>query len=443
MWPFRKRSKTPPRRNIDVPVPLPMPVARVVPRPTHTSTIPIARPVSMPIHMIEDIENLKQMFPELSQEIAQHYLEINNGNVESALNQLLKEYETHMSQSIQPKRRSSRQPSSSRQVSSSRTPLITKFEDVDKVVTLRTFEQWIDSKYHRNASPKTQELKAKFIDLFGGGNWNVVDPKGDGWCGFYAATLDYNDANQYNEDIIPVLTQDEMLDKILEGMLNFYTAREQHQDLRIPLPQQLQSDAIMIEFREPHMIQNSNGTTTYVPSDNLTITKKDLDTPEKKRNFRETLNKLKRLDNTPSELMMYFAYAYKRNYLIFRYDTQLPQPYYTTYTPCLLDVEKTRDGQVVYPYAHAKAIMFNDGHYFLFTNTDDVVEQTVNRVLGRDYNNFGPKNLGSGLKKLRKTRLAKNKLKKTKFTTMKKQELRKHKYSVKKMKQPKNKTKKY
>lgn len=39
-------------------------------------------------------------------------------------------------------------------------PLITKFEDVDKVVTLRTFEQWIDSKYHRNASPKTQELKA-------------------------------------------------------------------------------------------------------------------------------------------------------------------------------------------------------------------------------------------------------------------------------------------
>lgn len=427
MWPFRKRSKSPPR-----------PVARVVATPTSITNIPVGRPVAMPHHMIEDIESLKTMF-DLTTEMAQHYLEFNNGNVESAIDQLLKDRATpqQASSSIQPRKQRSRE------ASSSRTPLITKFEDVNKVVKLTTFEQWIDSKYHRNASAKTQELKSKFIDLFSGGNWNVVDPKGDGWCGFYAATLDYNDANQYNESIMPVLTQDEMLDKIVEGILNFYTAREQHQDLRIPLPRQLLSDSIMIEFREPHMQLNPDGTTSYVPSDNLFITKKDIDTPEKKRNFRESLNKLKRLDNTPSELMIYFAYAYKRNYLIFRYDSQLAPPYLTTYTPCLLDVQKTRDGQVVYPHAHAKAIMFNDGHYFLFTNTDDVVEQTVNRVLGRDYNNFGPKNLGSGLKKLRKTRFAKNKLKKTKFTTMKKQKLRKHKYSVKKMRQPKNKTKKY
>ena len=427
MWPFRKRSKSPVR-----------PLARVVATPTSITNIPVGRPVAMPHHMIEDIESLKTMF-DLTQEMAQHYLEFNNGNVESAIDQLLKDRATpqQASSSIQPRKQRSRE------ASSSRTPLITKFEDVNKVVKLTTFEQWIDSKYHRNASAKTLELKAKFIDLFSGGNWNVVDPKGDGWCGFYAATLDYNDANQYNESIMPVLTQDEMLDKIVEGILNFYTAREQHQDLRIPLPRQLLSDSIMIEFREPHMQLNPDGTTSYVPSDNLFITKKDIDTPEKKRNFRESLNKLKRLDNTPSELMIYFAYAYKRNYLIFRYDSQLAPPYLTTYTPCLLDVHKTRDGQVVYPHAHAKAIMFNDGHYFLFTNTDDVVEQTVNRVLGRDYNNFGPKNLGSGLKKLRKTRFAKNKLKKTKFTTMKKQKLRKHKYSVKKMRQPKNKTKKY
>lgn len=431
MWPFRKKSKSPLR-----------PVARVVAAPTSITNIPVGRPVEMPHYMIEDIESLKNMF-DLTPEMAQHYLEFNDGNVESAIDQLVKDRETQEQASSSILSRKQR----SHEASSSRTPLITEFEDVAKVVTLTTFEQWIDSKY-QYASGKTLELKAKFLDLFSGGNWNVVDPKGDGWCGFYAATLDYNDANQYNQSIIPVLTQDEMLDKILEGMLNFYTAREQHEDLRIPLPQQLKSDAIMIEFREPHMEVKPNGKTSYVPSDNLTITKKDIDTPEKKRNFRKTLNKLKRLDNTPSELMIYLAYAYKRNYLIFRYDTQFEQPYLTTYTPCLLGVQKTRDGQVVYPYAHAKAIMFNDGHYFLFTNTDDVVEQTVNRVLSRDYNNFGPKNLGSGLKKLRKTRFARNINKnrntnKNKNTNKNRNTNKNTNKNKHKSRKPKNQTKKY
>ena len=140
--------------------------------------------------------------------------------------------------------------------------------------------------------------------------------------------------------------------------------------------------------------------------------------------------------------MIYLAYAYKRNYLIFRYDTQFEQPYLTTYTPCFLNVQKRRDGSVVYPYAHAKAIMFNDGHYFLFTNTDDVVEQTVNRVLGRDYNNFGPKNLGSGLKKLRKTRYARN-TNKNKNTNKNRNTNKNTNKNKHKSRKPKNQTKKY
>jgi hypothetical protein len=258
---------------------------------------------------------------------------------------------------------------------------------------------------------------------------------------------------------------------------NYYIARDQHTKLNIPLPLQISSEDILVEFRpaveeayyevnpitgeseKKYKIVKDPKTGKFLVSDAITITLNHSDHSQKtysmnkERGLIKTLlSKFRGLPNIPNEIFALMPFAYKHNYLILRYDHRLESDggrYYTNYIPCLLDVQKVGD-KIIYPYAEDNLIMYNNGHYFLLLNEKPIVLETVNRILGDNYKGWGLKNVGSGIKlrKLRKLRKSKytthkNKSKKANFTKNKKQKMRKHKYSVKKMKQPKNKSKKY
>jgi hypothetical protein len=422
------------------------------------------------------LEQLIKSFPDLQVPAIEAVLEMKHGNLKEATTELrmIAEYEKKHG------KKTSHRGETSRRASSSTQLIIPDFTDGIKPIRVQfTFEEWIENSYDvRRASEAGFERKQRLEDLFDKRNWIVLDTNGDGWCGLYGTAVYYNLTNKDNPGFSPVSSRDDIIDKIMLALDNFYIARAQHIRLKIPLPIQLMREDLLVEFTpaveeeyevkdektgkivKKYRIAQDKDTGELKDSDAITITLNHSDHSQKtfsmnqERELIKThLSKLKRLPNIPNEIFALMPFAYKHNYLILRYDHHLIRsptgPYYTTYIPCLLDVQKVGD-KIIYPYAEEDLIMYNNGHYFLLLNEKPIVLETVKKILAPDYNDWGVKNMGSGinvrkLRKLRKSKFTrhKNKSKKANFTKNKKQKMRKHKYSVKKMKQPKNKSKKY
>jgi hypothetical protein len=394
--------------------------------------------------VLTPLEELIGYFPDLEPQAVESILESNNGDIDTSIDQLLVLLKEEKIRNKAKKKKI--QERKKLEASSGLIKLeIEPFSDGTKPIQHQTlFDIWIDGQIDIDAGEKSQILKQKFIDLFGGKNWNVLDPRGDGFCGLYTTSVDYNLANKDKPDFRPVSSRDEIIDNIMIGMDNYYRARHQHLELGIRLPRQIASEEIYIEFapgiEEFDEELGFNVVTTEPDSITITLDWLLLD----RDGIRERLNQLKDLPNISNEIFVLLAYAYKRNYLILRYDYQLhiknEDPYYTTYIPCVLDVYKV-DGRIIYPYSEDKAIMYNNGHYYLFMNEKSVISETIDRVISSDYHAWGNKNLGSGInvRRLRRSRKSrksrkfrnkhKNKSKKAKFTKNIKQ-----KYSLKKRK---------
>jgi hypothetical protein len=423
------------------------------------------------------LEQLIKSFPDLEVPAIEAVLKMKHGNLKEATTELriIAEYEKKQG------KKTSHRGETSRRASSSTQLIIPDFTDGIKPIRVQfTFEEWIENSYDvRRASKAGFERKQRLEDLFDKRNWTVLDTNGDGWCGLYGTAVYYNLTNKDNPGFSPVSSRDDIIDKIMLALDNFYIARDQHIRLKIPLPIQLMREDILVEFTpaveeeyevkdektgklvKKYRIALDKDTGELKDSDAITITlnrsdhsQKTFSMNQERELIKTHLSKLKRLSNIPNEIFALMPFAYKHNYLILRYDYNLIGAkegglYYTNYIPCLLDVQKVGD-KIIYPYAQDNLIMYNNGHYFLLLNEKPIVLETVNRILGRDYEGWGLKNVGSGinvrkLRKLRKSKYTthKNKSKKANFTKNKKQKMRKHKYSVKKMKQPKNKSKKY
>ena len=382
----------------------------------------------------KQVAELKTLFPSLEKDIAEYYLTMNNGNYEKTVQQIMDEQE----QEEDKKPASSRgqasssigQPSSSiGQPSSSRgQPLSSgdymegdidlndpRFrENVEKKVKEVNFDTWLDTMFHSNASQNAKNLRSKLIHLFGKKNWSVIDPRGDGFCGLYAATIDYSSENAV------VMSRDTIIDSIVLGLEEYYKARELHKTNKIPLPNELRSADFYMEF---------------TPEDSMMISQENVKNETNKRALRKRLQVLETLTTIPGEAFILLAYAYKRNFLVLNYDDKFPlYPYILVWTPCYADVF-ILEGNVIYPHEAATSIMFNNGHYFLFHNTNtQLKKETIARIIQGEWQT---RRDARGVRKLRRSR-------KARFSTkMKKQKLKKPKYSIKKMKQPNKRTKKY
>ena len=371
----------------------------------------------------KQIAELKTLFPSLEKDIAEYYLTMNNGNYEKTVQQIMDEQEQEgMKKPASPRG----QPSSSRGQPSSSGDYMEgdidlndpRFrENVEKKVKEVNFDTWLDTMFHSNASQNAKNLRSKLIHLFGKKNWSVIDPRGDGFCGLYAATIDYSSENAV------VMSRDTIIDSIVLGLEEYYKARELHKTNKIPLPNELRSADFYMEF---------------TPEDSMMISQENVKNETNKRALRKRLQVLETLTTIPGEAFILLAYAYKRNFLVLNYDDKFPlYPYILVWTPCYADVF-ILEGNVIYPHEAATSIMFNNGHYFLFHNTNtQLKKETIARIIQGEWQ---PTREARGIRKLRKARKSR---KATTITKMKKQKSRKPKYSIKKMRQPNKRTKRY
>ena len=389
----------------------------------------------------KQIAELKTLFPSLEKDIAEYYLTMNNGNYEKTVQQIMDEQEQEgMKKPASPRRKplsprgqpsSSRgQPSSSRGQPSSSTGLNPgdymegeiDFDDprfkinVEKEVKIIDFDTWLNTMYHPEGSQKAKNVRNKLARLFGKNNWDVIDPKGDGFCGLYAASIDYASGTN------TVTSRDTIIDSIVQGLEEYYKARKLHIAMGIPLPNELKTADFYMEFSE---------------KDSMMISEENIKTETNKRALRERFEILKTLANIPGEAFTLLAYAYQRNFLILNYDKDSSQPYVLSWIPCYAGVY-IENGEIVYPRELAISIMFKTDHYFLFHNRDiQLKKEVVARTLQGEWQATSD---ARGLRKSRKLRKAR---KATTITKMKKQKLRKPKYSIKKMRQPNKRTKRY
>ena len=378
-----------------------------------------------------DIEALMTLFPGLDPDIANIYLETNGRNLQKASEQIL---------AAQQEQEEYKQPSSSMgQPSSSRGRLNLgdyMGEDIDfnhpmfrekveKEAKEVNFDKWLDDNFSEDATPEAIEIKRKLAKLFGKKDWSVVDPRGDGFCGLYAATIDYNSAGR------KVISKDDIIHSIVEGIKAYYEARELHIRNEIPLPNELTNPTYYLTFT-PEGINPTTG--EKIEEDSLYITEETVKNKANRAALEERLQIIKTLSNLPGEMFMFLSYAYKRNFLVLYYAMGSSRPAFYFWTPCYADVYRNDgDGPVTYPYENATSIMFNNQHYFLFHNPNSNRKQeAITRILNGEWDGTTQ---ARGLRKSRKSRKARKAI----FTT----KMKKQKYSIKKMGHPKKRTKKY
>ena len=382
----------------------------------------------------KQIAELKTLFPSLEKDIAEYYLTMNNGNYEKTVQQIMDEQEQEgMKKPASPRRKplSPRgQPSSSRGQPSSSSGLSSgdymegeidlndpRFkENVEKEVKIIDFDTWLNTMYHPEGSQKAKNVRNKLARLFGKNNWDVIDPKGDGFCGLYAASIDYASGTNI------VTSRDTIIDSIVLGLEEYYKARKLHITMGIPLPNELKTADFYMEFST---------------KDSMMISEENIKNETNKRALRKRFEILKTLANIPGEAFTLLAYAYKRNFLILNYDKDSSQPYVLSWIPCYAGVY-IENGEIVYPRELAISIMFKTGHYFLFHNNDiQVKKEIIARILRGEWQ------ATSDARGVRKSRKSRRPRKATTITKMKKQKSRKPKYSIKKMRQPNKRTKRY
>lgn len=187
-------------------------------------------------------------------------------------------------------------------------------DDRDKASKKLTFKVWIDklisdSENVSEQSKKIKEiLKTFFNDDTEDSNWDVIVPKGDGFCGLYAAELDVNEGGKYNFDTEGILIEnienekDYIIDKLVEGIINYYEARQQHIMKNIDLPDHLIGKDFEIQLLKAEIT--------------ISINDKSIENKEK---LRSDLLQLKDEDNMDINVFTFAAYGYKRSYLIIEY----------------------------------------------------------------------------------------------------------------------------
>jgi hypothetical protein len=236
--------------------------------------------------------------------------------------------------------------------------------DEGREASQKPFEEWI------NEFSEEHPARAKLYDLFNGGGWTVVNPRGDGFCGLYVAAIDFQTNHALNTD--PMLIQrvlevdrDGLIELIIDGIKKYYEARNRHIELGIRIPSELGENKII-------NVDDNDLTSYFELTEQLLVTNEEF--------IREKLRILGRLANTPEALFVFLPYIYKRSYLILSYDAfRRKSPYLTTFMPCYADVRRDARGNAIYPYGEFtnSALMFNNGHYFLLNNPDSAIKAEV------------------------------------------------------------------
>jgi len=306
--------------------------------------------------------------------------------------------------------------------------------NLDKI---QTFDVWIERTFSEGARDIALVAKKKFVTLFSNSSWYIVFPRGDGYCGLYAATIDYNSKNQnFKENL--VATKSDIIDKLILGISNYHQAIERHNSSNIPLPQNLQGD--------PEIVLPITDTPPYrslhITKDVINISEGGIiiGVPINKRHWHDLFRaEFQPLHTLPGRVIELLAYAYKCNYLVLQWEDRLDSinPFLRLWYCCYSDPIQKTDGTVIYPYNDVNAttlLALKGPHYYLFVNANnDIKAQTIISLKGNN-ELWGPRlRLEGGFKKIKKQKKLtattyKNTLRRLRFTT----NMKKPKYSIKK-----------
>jgi hypothetical protein len=326
-----------------------------------------------------------------------------------------------------------------------------EFEDKDAIGgELRSrmlFDVWINT---RTASgDKPEGLRNKLRGLFLNNGWIFFDPRGNGFCGMYSLIIEYN--NKLKDKSQLILNQNQVYDKIIEGIVNYYQARKQHVEQGIILPEDLTSDSLHIVLGDKPKRAGYDG----IEVDELSIEENNIADDGSKATLKALLRKkLAPLNVMPEKIMDFIGYGVKRSFIELRYDTlsRVPNPASIRWAPCYCDL-KVNNGQVSYPYINIKyytsILLVSSAHYWLIDNNDTNIKEEVIKSIIRSTNDewqspnvtrltitddgLIQRIIEGGFKKIKKQKKLtattyKNTLRRLRFTT----NMKKPKYSIKK-----------
>ena len=329
----------------------------------------------------EDIETLKMILEVLGDEYiitnkqANDYLVKNRHDVLAAYDDIILQHELQRLEKQKPPSKKKKLPSPSYVIEGLdelENAILRSLEDEPsegREADQKPFEVWI------NEFSEENPVRAKLLNLFNGGGWTVVNPRGDGFCGLYIAAIDFQNNHARNTDPLLLdrvlqVERDGLIELIIDGMKKYYEARDRHNELGIRIPDEL-GDNMYIN------IDDNDPTSYFLLTQELLLTNEEF--------IRTKLRILERLANTPESVFRYLPYIYKRSYLILTYDSfRNASPFLTTFMPCYADVVIDALGNAFYPYNDFtnSAVMFNNGHYFLLNNPNSAIKaQFVNEII--------------------------------------------------------------
>jgi hypothetical protein len=270
---------------------------------------------------------------------------------------------------------------------------------------------------------------------------------------------------------LSVRNKEQIHDKLIEGIVNYFQVRKNHLENHIELPNSLHDNNITIYFGEKqHKIDEHGGIISHDKDGRriledynmLAFNEDNIASEESKRIFKqELIEELRNADTMPIEILRFLGYAYKRSFISLSFDDKTGNPEESAtiiWEPCYSDMTVV-NGKVSYPYVDIKnytsILLCVGAHYFLIENNDiNKKKQFIETVIQSSNDEWQSQRITQltiqdgvikritrgGFKKLQKqtTITYKNKLRNSRFTTnMKKHKLRKPKYSIKNIKQPK------
>ena len=217
----------------------------------------------------------------------------------------------------------------------SATPELRKYDS-------ETLLDWINKNIHANASANTKLVKEKLLKIFPPSqDWDIVDPPGDGFCTLYAAMIDSE---------LPIIDKDYIIQLLIKGTKDYFKYEESVKG----------DKSIVIEF-DPDA--GDYGFISPNTSD---------------RELVEIFNKLKKLPNTPTQIISLLIYALNTNILLLSYDPRSEIPYLQTYYK-----NENPDPEIYSQIENKNTILFlYNGHTFLLHNKDKGLKLvTVERLL--------------------------------------------------------------
>jgi hypothetical protein len=265
-------------------------------------------------------------------------------------------------------------------------------DDRDKASKKSKFKDWIDRQISvsANVSGKGKKLKEILKTFFNNdtedsdtedSNWDVIDPKGDGFCGLYAAELDAKeDDYKFDEEgiLTTIINKEDLLNKLIEGATKFYYVRQKHINEKIPLPEGLNNDKFTLR------LINVNPERTILINKERLIDKTTLKTE---------LAQLENENNLDIDVLSLLAYAYNRSYLIIEYKENEASISFI-FIPCYSEFEKTKKGKVLYPNRKKITLLFNNAHYFVFQNKNAKKKKKIVNLLKKIILNYQMASVG-------------------------------------------------